>query len=170
MAGSQFQAYNSALSTTTNIDGGTSYASGAKVALQLGIPANGQIALVEWSVSLAGVQTTAAVLEVASTATASTMSTAHTTTTVFPAIDNYTLSTSRLTMSTTATGFGNGAITSNTTLRPVDRQQVFSAYAKIWPLEDYPRFGGSSAQYLQFRINTAATVNAIIYARWIELI
>lgn len=170
MAGSQFQAYNSALSTTTLIDGGTSYAAGAKVALQLGIPANGQIALVEWSVSLGGVQTTAAVLEVASTATASTVTTAHTTTTVVPAMDNYTLATSRLTMGTGATGFGNGAITSNTTLRVPDRQQVFSAYGKIWPLEDYPRFGGSAAQYLQFRINTAATVTAIIYARWIELI
>lgn len=170
MAGSQFQAYNSALSTTTNIDGGTSYATGAKVALQIGIPANGQIALVEWSVSLAGVQTTAAVLEVASTATATTGLTAHTTTTVFPAIDNYTLSTSRLTMGTAATGYGAVAITSNTTLRPIDRQLVFSAYGKIWPLEDYPRFGGSAAQYVQFRINTAATVTAVIGARWIELI
>jgi hypothetical protein len=171
LAGSQFQCWNSALSTTTTINAGTSYVTGAACALQLGVPSGGLIQLIEWGVSLATVQATAAVLEVATTATASTMTTAHTTTTVFPAINSLNGSTSRLTMSTTATGYGTGTITSNTTLRPIDRQQVFSAYAKIWPLEDYPQVGNASAaQYLQFRINTAATVTAFIYARWIELI
>lgn len=170
MAGSQFQCYNSALSTTTNVDGGTSYASGAKCALQIAVPSNGLIQLVEWGCTLAVVQTTAAVVEVATTATGSTMSAGHTTTTVFPAIDVMSPATSRLTMGTTGTGYGNGSITSNTTLRPLDRQNVFSGYGKIWPLEDYPEVGGTSAQFLQFRINTAATVVAIIWARWIEKI
>lgn len=166
----QFIAYNSALSTTTNVDGGTTYAAGAKCALQLGIPSGGQIELVEWGVSLVTVQATAAALEVCSTAAASTMSTAHTTTTVANILDPNGV-TSRLTMSTTATGFGNGAITSNTSLRPVDRQNVFSSYAKIWPLGSYPKFGATgAAQYLQFRINTAASVNAWIYAVFNELI
>jgi hypothetical protein len=122
-------------------------------------------------VSLATVQTTAAIVEVATTATATTGLSAHTTTTVIPAINELNPAASRLTMGTAATGYGAVAITSNTTLRPLDRQNVFSAYAKIWPLEDYPQVGNASAaQYLQFRINTAATVTAIIYARWIELI
>lgn len=172
MAGSQFMCWNSALSTTTTINTGTQYTlSTNSCALQIAVPSGGLIQLVEWGVSLATVQATAALLEVATTATASTMSTAHTTTTVFSAIDALNGSTSRLTMGTGATGYGNGTITSNTTLRPVDRQQVFSAYAKIWPLEDYPQVGNASAaQYLQFRINPAATVNAFIWARWIEKI
>jgi hypothetical protein len=166
----QFIAYNSALSTTTAIDPGTSYATGAKVALQLGIPSGGQIELVEWGVSLGTVQATAANLEVCSTATASTMSTAHSTTTICNILDPNG-ATSRLTMSTSATGFGNGAITSNTSLRPVDRQNLFSSYAKIWPLGAYPKFGATgAAQYLQLRINTAATVNAYAYFVFNELI
>jgi hypothetical protein len=119
------------------------------------------------------VQATAAIVEVATTATATTGLTAHTTTTVFPAINVLNGATSRLTMGTGATGWSSTAtITSNTTLRPIDRQEVFSAYAKIWPLEDYPQVGNASAaQYLQFRIQPQATITAaLIYARWIEMI
>lgn len=167
----QFIAYNSALSTTTLLDAGTSYATGAKVALQLQIPSGGQIELVSWGVSLAAPQTTAAGLEVCSTATGSTVSTAHTTTTVKNLLDPNGAA-SRLTYgATTNTGFGNGAITSNTSLRIADRQNVVSAYAIIWPLGSYPKFGNTgAAEYLQFRINTAATVNAYLWAVWNELI
>lgn len=169
-----FIAYNSALSTTTGIAAGTSYATGAKVALQLHIPDSGQIELIEWGVSFDGsAAATPALLEVASTDTASTMSTAHTTTTVKNLLDPNGAA-SRLTYgATTNTGYGNGAITSNTTLRMADRQYVAptNQYVKMWPLGTYPKFGnGTTENYLQFRINTSATVNAIIYAVWNELI
>jgi len=167
-------AYNSALSTTTGISAGTSYATGAKVALQLHIPDAGQIQLVEWGVSFDGsAAATPALLEVATTDTASTMSTAHTTTTVKNLTDPNG-SASRLTYGTTSnTGYGNGTITSNTTLRMFDRQYVAptNQYVKMWPLGNYPMAGnGTTENYLQFRINTSATVNAIVYAVWQEFI
>lgn len=167
-------AYNSALSTTTGIAAGTSYATGAKVALQLHIPDAGQIQLVEWGVSFDGsAAATPALLEVATTDTASTMSTAHTTTTVKNLTDPNG-SVSRLTFgATTNTGYGNNAITSNTTLRMLDRQYIAptNQYVKMWPLGNYPMVGNAATEnYLQFRINTSATVNAIVYAVWTELI
>jgi hypothetical protein len=172
-----YLAYNSALSTTTTIAAGTSYTTGAKVALQLGIPANGYIDLVEWGISFDEDGTTnaavnAALVEVASTATATTGLTAHTTTTV-NALDNAALNNgalSRLTMGTAATGFGVVAITSNTTLAMGDRQYVQQTgqYVKIYPEGRYPRFGNTAARFLQFRLNTTATVNSIVYAVWDE--
>lgn len=169
-----FYAYNSALSATTAIAAGTSYvAATARVALQLGIPSGGRIKLIEWGISFDGsTAATPALVEVASTATASTMSSAHTTTTV-ECLDDSTYPDSRLTMGTGATGYGNGAITSNTTLRMADRQYIAPSnqYIKQWPLGREPGFGASgAAQYLQFRINTTATVNAIVYAIWEESI
>lgn len=166
-----FVAYNSALSTTTGIATGTSYATGAKCALQLGIPSGGRIKLIEWGISMDGSSAaTPALLEVASTATASTMSSAHSTTTV-ECLDDSSYPDSRLTMGTGSTGYGNGAITSNTTLRMADRQYIAptNQYVRMWPLGREPGFGSSgAAQYLQFRINTTATVNAILYAVWEE--
>lgn len=168
-----FIAYNSALSTTTGIAAGTSYATGAKVALQLNIPDAGQIELIEWGVSFDGsAAATPALLEVASTDTATTGLTAHSTTTVKNLLDPNGAA-SRLTMGTSATGYGAVAITSNTTLRMADRQYVAptNQYVKMWPLGTYPKFGnGTTENFLQFRINTTATVNAIIYAVWNELI
>jgi hypothetical protein len=167
-----FIGYNSALSTTTAIDAGTSYATGAKVALQLHIPDNGYIRLVEWGVSFNGsAAATPALLEVASTDTASTVSTAHTTTTVKSLDAPSGNPASRLTMGTGSTGFGNGTITSNTTLRPLDRQYVAptNQYVKMWPLGREPEIGTAAAEnFLQFRINTSATVTAILYAVWEE--
>ncbi len=165
-----FIAYNSALSTTTAIAAGTSYASGAKVALQLQVPDNGRIKLVEWGCSFDRFTAeTPALLEVATTDTASTMTTAHTTTTI-ESVDMY-LVDSRLTMGTTGTGYGNGAITSNTTLRMADRQYIAQSnqYIKQWPLgREFVIGSGTAENFLQFRINTTQTVNAVIYAVWEE--
>jgi hypothetical protein len=165
-------AFNSALSATTAIAAGTSYATGAKVALQIGIPTGRQIELEEWGIAQDGsAAATPTLVEIASTATASTTSSAHTTTTVSPLIDpNAPAST--MTMGTTSTGYGNGAITSNTTLRMADRLYVptTAPYVKIWPLGCYPKFGATgAAQYLQFRINTTVTLNAICYLVWHEI-
>lgn len=168
-----FIAYNSALSTTTGIATGFSYATGAKIALQLQIPDSGQIELIEWGVSFDGsTAATPALLEVASTDAGSTCSSGHTTTTVKNLLDPNGPA-SRLTMGTTGTGYGNGAITTNTTLRMADRQYVAptNQYVKMWPLGSYPKFGnGATENFLQFRINTSATVNAIVYAVFNELI
>jgi hypothetical protein len=166
-------AYNSALSTTTAIAAGTSYATGAKVALQIGIPSGGQIQLIEWGISAdASTAATPALVEIASTASASTVSTAHTTTTVKP-LNDPNAAASRLTMSTTGTGFGNGAITTNTTLRMADRQYLpmTAPFVKLWPLGCYPTFGATgAAEFVQLRINTTATVNVICYMVWNEMI
>lgn len=165
-------AFNSALSATTAIAAGTSYTTGAKVALQIGIPSGGQIELIEWGIAQDGsAAATPTLVEIASTATASTMSTAHTTTTVKPR-DDPNAPASGMTMGTTSTGFGNGAITSNTTLRMAARLYVptTAPYEKLWPLGCYPKFGATgAAEYLQFRINTTVTVNAICWLVWNEL-
>lgn len=165
-------AFNSALSATTAIAAGTSYATGPKVALQLGIPAGGQIELIEWGIAQDGsAAATPTLVEIASTAGASTMSSAHTTTTVKPQTDPGGPA-SRLTMGTGATGYGNGAISSNTTLRMADRLYVptTAPMVKLWPLGCYPKFGAAGvAEYVQFRINTTVTLNAICYLVWNEL-
>jgi len=165
-------AYNSALSTTTGIAAGTSYATGAKVALQIGIPSGGQIELIEWGIAQDGsAAATPSLVEIASTATASTVTTAHTTTTVKP-VNDPNAPASGMTMGTTSTGFGNGAITSNTTLRMADRLYVptTSPWVKLWPLGCYPKFGATgAAEFLQLRINTTVTINAVVWMVWNEL-
>lgn len=167
-----YVAYNSALSATTAIAAGTSYATGAKVAIQLGIASGKQIEIVEWGIAQDGsAAATPTLVEIASTATASTVSTAHTTTTVKP-MNDPNAPASGLTMSTTATGYGNGAITSNTTLRMADRLYVptTAPYVKIWPLGCYPKFGATgAAEFVQLRINTTVTLNAICWLVWQEI-
>lgn len=168
-----YTAYNSALSTTTGIAAGTSYAAGAKVAIQLQIPSGGQIELIEWGIAHDGsAAATPSLVEIASTATGSTMSTAHSTTTVKP-VGDPNAPASRLTYgATTNTGYGNGAITTNTTLRMADRLYVptTSPWVKLWPLGCYPKFGATgAAEFLQLRINTTVTLNVICWLVWNEL-
>jgi hypothetical protein len=168
---SLFIAYNSALSTTTNVDGGTSYTAGAKVAIQLRLPDTAYINVIEYGVSFDGsAAATPATVELATTDTGSTVSTAHTTTTV--TCLNHNPIDSRLTYGTTSdTGYGNGTITSNATLRPLDRQFVAptNQYVKMWPLGREPIVGNSTTEnFLQLRIDTNATVNAIAYIVWEE--
>ena len=166
--------FNSALSTASAIDAGTSYTTGAKTALQLNVPDTNQILLIEWGVSFNGsAAATPALLEVATTDTAQTGLTTHSATTI-KSLDRDATSgpATRLTMGTSATGYGAPTITSNTTLRPLDRQYVAptNQYVKMWPLGREPIIGnGASESFLQFRINTSATVTAIIYAVWEEL-
>jgi hypothetical protein len=167
-----FIAYNAALSTTTNVGAGTSYATGAKLAIQLQIPDNGAIEIVEWGWSQDVATATATLLEIASTDTASTCSTAHTTTTV-EAVQNYRDAIdSRLTFgATTNTGYGNGSITSNTTLRNCAHLYVPQTYVQQYPLGGWPKFGSGTAEnYVQMRVNTTATVNALAWIMWNEII
>jgi hypothetical protein len=172
-----FTAYNAALSATTAIAAGTSYATGAKCALQLAIPANGYIDIVEWGIDFSTDYTSdsanlSALFEIAVTATATTGLTAHTTTTVQP-MDRAAVNgaaTSRLTMGTAATGFGAVAITTNTTLGMADRGYIKQSglYRYVGPEGRYYRAGNTSAHFVQFRLNTSATAIASIYMKWDE--
>ncbi|WP_406527365.1 hypothetical protein [Streptomyces sp. I8-5] len=160
-------AHNCALSTTTGIGAGTSYASGAKVALQLGVPDNASIRIVEigWTQDIA--TSTATLLEVATTDTATTL-TAHSTTTVKPLLERDARSSS-LTMSTTGTGYGSASITSNTTLRPIHKLYVPQQYVYQYPLGQWPIVGaGTGENFVQLRVNTTATVNALAWIIWDE--
>ncbi|MGW0939099.1 hypothetical protein [Streptomyces sp. NPDC002666] len=161
-------AHNAALSATTGIQTGTSYATGAKVALQLNVPDNKCINIVEvgWSQDVA--TSTGTLLELATTDTATTGLSAHSTTTVKPLLNNL-FSASGLTMGTAATGYGAVAITSNTTLRTIHKLYVPQQYVYQYPLGNYPVVGnGSSESFVQLRVNTTATVNALAWIIWDE--
>lgn len=172
----QYIAYNGPHAATTALVVPTSYATGAKCALQVGVPSGQFIMLVGWGVSFdedptTAVNANAVSLEIASTATASTMSTGHTTTTVKPWNDVLGRA-STMTMGTGSTGYGNGAITSNTTLRYADRRFVpaTSSFDMVWPSDMRPEFGdASAAQYVQLRVNTTITLNMHAYLIWEEL-
>lgn len=173
----QYVAYNGPHSATTALVVPVSYAAGAKCALQIGIPSGQFIYLVGFGVSFdedptAAAAANGAAIEIASTATASTMSTAHTTTTVKQwnaVVDGRA---SSMTMGTGSTGYGNGAITSNTTLRYADRRFIpaTSSFDMIWPSDMRPQFGAAAAaEYVQLRVNTTITLNMHAYIIFEEL-
>lgn len=154
-----YRADNVALSTTTGIQAGASYTTGAKVAIQLNVPDSMCIYIVEVGYSSDTNPTTSPLLELATTDTATTALTTHTTTTIKPLLNNQ-ANASRLTMGTGATGFGAVAITSNTTLRTLHKLYVPQQYVYTYPLGDYPVVGNGTAEsFVQLRINTAATQN-----------
>lgn len=166
-------AFNSGMSATTAINTGVSYSTGGKVAIQLHIPSGGFVELVEWGISFDVVPASAHLVEVASTATGSTCSSAHTTATVENQGDSTNSVNSRLTYgATTNTGYGNTGITSRTNIHNGDRQYLSGgAFVKQWPLGGYPKFGSTSAaEFLQLCISSSVTVNAICYLVWNELI
>lgn len=169
-----YVAYNVGMETTVQtVNGGQSLATGAKVTLQLGIPSGGQIEILEYGVSMdASAAATPAAVMLGSTATATTLGTAHSTTTVKPLLDPNAVA-SRLTMSTSTTAFGATIPASRTTLRVADRQYVppTGQYVKLWPLGLWPKFGATgAAEYLQLILNTSATVNVLGYIVFNELI
>lgn len=156
-----YVAYNCAFGVTTAAILGTSYATGAKVAVQLVPISTGQIRVVEWGASFNGSAAgTPSVCSLSLAGAASTVTT-HTTSTIVPFGDSQ--KTSSLSMGTGASGFGNGAITTNTTAKEFDAQFVAQAgaYVKQWPLGREPVVLGS--QILQLRISTAATLTALAY-------
>jgi hypothetical protein len=156
-----YVAYNCALDATTGVLAGTSYASGAKVAIQLATPATVRLRIIEWDVSFSGSAAgTPAFCTLAQAGAASTCSSAHSTSTILPIGEDQS-KTSSLTMGTTSSGYGNGAITTNTTSREYDAQQIgqTTQFFKQWPLGREPVLPASS--FLQLRINTAATLTAV---------
>ncbi|QES45255.1 hypothetical protein DEJ49_33495 [Streptomyces venezuelae] len=158
----QYIAFNCALDATTGVLAGTSYAAGAKVAIQLAPPSTISLRVIEWGVSFNGSAAgTPSVCTLAQASAASTCSSAHSTSTIVPVGDN--AKTSSLTMGTTSSGYGNGAITTNTTEREFAAAFVgpTSQYEKQFPLgRDYIVL---PSKFLQLRINTAATLTAIAY-------
>lgn len=164
-----FTAYNHAFSATTNVAAGTSYATGAKCMIQLDVPASMRVRIVEYGLSFDGsVAATPATVELVQASAASTMSTAHTASTVVTVGEG--AGTSRLNYGTTAdTGYGNGAITTNTTEKTFDSQYISPTgqYVKQWPLGREPMSDADS--FVQLRINTSATVNAIAYVTFEEI-
>ena len=157
-----FTAFNCAIDATTGVMGGTSYTSGAKCAIQLAPASGSYIRIVEWGVSFSGIAAAApSIVTLAQASAASTMSTAHSTSTIMAISDLAKAST--LQMGTTTSGYGSSAITTNTTERQYAGAQVgpMTQYEKQFPLgRDYVC---SSGKFLQLRINTAATYTAIAY-------
>lgn len=155
-------AYNCALDATTGVGAGTSYASGAKCAIQLAPPSGTDIRIVEWGFSgSATAPATKTVYSLAQASAASTMTTAHSTSTIVPVGDN--AKTCPLTMSTTTTGYGSGSITTNTTERQYAMLQADPTehYEKQFPLGR--DFIGLAGKFIQLRINTATTYTIFAY-------
>lgn len=160
-------AHNSAFeSASTTMTTGASYATGAKVAIQLNVPDNAVIRIVEFGWTQDVATATATLLELATTDTASTVTTAST---AKQLIDRDARATS-LTQSTTTSGYGNGAITSSsTTLRYIAKLYVPQQYVYTYPLGQWPVVGSGTAEnFVQLRVNTTATVNGACWIIWDE--
>lgn len=155
-------AYNCAIDATTGVMSGQSYSSGAKCAIQLAPPSGMDLRVVEWGVSSSATAPAAkTVYTLAQASAASTMTTAHSTSTIMPVSDNS--KSCPLTMGTGTSGFGTGAITTNTTERQFAGFQgdPTEHYEKQFPLgRDYIVVGG---KFLQLRINTQAAYTIIGY-------
>lgn len=150
---------------TTTFGGGTSYATGIKVAIQLNVPDNQIIRIAEWGWSQDVATATSTLLALQTTDTASTVSTAGVAKLY---LDRDARATS-LTQSTTTSGYGNGALTSRTALRNVEKLYVPQVFVKQYPLGQWPIVGaGTGENFLQMLVNTTATVNACAYIIWDE--
>lgn len=165
-----YRADNIALDTTTGDAAGVSFTAGAKVALQLQIPASMAINLVElgWTQDVASA--TATFLKLSTTNTGSTPTSFLSTSLVKPVV-NQLANASRLTYagSGATSGYGSGAITSRSEIRNHANLYVPQQYEKIWPLGNYPTVGnGSSEEFLQLIVNTTVTVNGTCWLVWDE--
>ncbi len=152
--------------TQTNVAvGGVAYTTtGSRMMLQLDIPATIQLRLIEWGVSCNGsAAATPNTIELAQVATGTTVTTAHTTSTILPYCDPN-APTSRLTMATS--GFYSGAVTrtSTTVDRVFDSQFIAptSQYIKMWPLGREPVVAVSKKLQISASLATAATMLAYV--------
>lgn len=161
-------AHNAALSTGTAVGAGTSYATSSKCALQLNVPDNMCIRIMEFGWMQDVATATATLAEIATTDAATTGLTTHTTTTIKP-LQNNQFNASRLTMGTGATGYGAPAIVTNTTLRTLHKGYLPQQYVYQWPMGYEPVVGNGTAEsFVQVRVNTSATVNALCWLIWDE--
>lgn len=163
-----YRADNLAIDTTTGLAGGLSYTTGIKVALQLQVPDNQVIRITEigWSQDVA--TATLTLLKAQTTDTGSTLTTALSTTLVKPVIDRDARASS-LTMATTGSAVGTGALTSRTSLRNHAGLYIPQVYEKLWPMGKEPIVGaGTGENFFQILVNTTATVNGIVWVEWDE--
>lgn len=166
---SLFRATNLAIDTTTTLGVGTSVATGIKVLAQFSIPDNQAIRLIEFGYSQDAATTTSPLLKLQSTDTGSTGSTAFSTTLIKPLYSNDSRA-SMLTMATTGTAYGNGSLTSRTSVCDYQCLYVPQVYVKEWPLGREPVVGNTTTEnFLQLLINTPSTVNVIWWLVWDEL-
>lgn len=157
-----YKAYNCAMGSAQLVMAGTSIATGAKVTLQLATPAGVKIRIVEWGISFSGSAAgTPSFCELVQNGTATTLGTAHSTTTIQPIGDA--TDACPLTMSAATSAYGSTIPVSATVDKTFDSQQVgqTSQYLKQWPLGREPVMIAS--KFLQLRVNTAATLIAIGY-------
>lgn len=163
-----YRAENLAVDTTTTLGGGASYATGIKVAMQLQVPDNQVIRIVEFGWSQDVATSTLTLLKVQTTDTGSTGTTALSTTLVKPDCDRDGRASS-LTMASTGSSYGNGSLTSRTSIRELCSLYVPQVYEKLWPLGSWPIVGsGTGENFLQVVVNTTATVNGIVWIVWDE--
>jgi len=163
-----YMAHNAILDATTTQQAGQSYAAGLKIAIQLQIPDNQEIRIAEWGWSQDASAPTQ--VELATTDAGSTTTSFLTNTIVKHLNDNHARASSlTYTGSGATTGFGNGAITTNTTLRRLAGLYVPQLFVQQYPLGQFPVVGNAAAEnFLQMRVTTTATVNALAWIVWEE--
>jgi hypothetical protein len=149
-----------AATQTNNAIQGVAYTTtGSRMMLQLDIPSTIQLRIIEWGVSFNGSAAgTPNIVELAQVGTGTTVTTAHTTSSIVPYNDPNAAA-SRLTMATS--GFYSGAVTrtSTTVDRIFDSQLVAptNQYVKMWPLGREPVVAVSKKLQMSMTLNTAAT-------------
>ena len=170
-----YRATNVALDTTTGFNAGTSITAASDVAMQLQLPSNQAIRLVEFGWSQDAATSPLTQVKIQTSVTASTLSTALSTTSVKP-VSNRDGRASSLTMATTGTAVhqsgANVTPTSRTVIREIADLYVPQVYEKLWPLGDPQTMvgGGQVAEtILQIVVKPSATVNATFWLVWEEL-
>lgn len=171
-----YRATNSALPATTALSVATSYATGAKMALQVAVPSGQGIALVGYGISMdedptAAVAANNTQYEIVRNATATTGMTAHSTTTVKPFTNPVLGRASSMTMATNGTAYGAVAITTATPIAMLANGYVSPSGGVdyFFPSDMRPIIGAAAAaEYLQFRVNTTITVNLSCWLIWEE--
>jgi hypothetical protein len=159
----QYTAFNGTVDATTGVmTAGTSYTTGAKCAIQIATLSTCRLKLIELGCTSFGTAGGSKnMITVAQAATASTMTSAHSTATITPTGDD--TNACPLTMDTTHCGYGTGAITSTTTDRQFQGFGLDPAehYEKQWPLNR--EFVVQPSKYLQVRVSVAATTTLLLY-------
>jgi hypothetical protein len=159
-------AYNGALPTSaalTPVTTGTAI----KTLLQVATPSTCELRVSEWGISFDGsAAATPIKVELIDANVAATV-TAHTTSTVVGLNDTGTVN-SKMTMSTTGTGYTASAEGTVTAARLLDYQQIppTGLFVKQWPLGLEPEVAVS--RFLRIRVTAAAAVNAVCYIVWTE--
>lgn len=161
-------AYNAAISGASAVAAGQAITTAPTLTLQLGVPDNQLINIVEFGYMQDVATATAPSVEVVTNDTAPSALTAHSTTTVKPLLNNQ-ATPSRLTMSTTGTCYGAGTTFTGTVLRTLHKGYLPQQYVYTWPLGQWPIVGNGTAEnFVQVRIDAVTAVNALCWLIWDE--